>query len=47
MIGELPALLTAFLWFVTSLFFANAVVRIGSVQVNVSRQLIALIFCFL
>lgn len=46
MIGELSALLTAFLWSVTSLFFANAVVRIGSVQVNVSRQLIALIFLF-
>ncbi|MEJ5304598.1 MAG: DMT family transporter [Ignavibacteria bacterium] len=44
MIGELSALLTAFLWSITSLLFANAVSRIGSVQLNVSRQIIALIF---
>jgi drug/metabolite transporter (DMT)-like permease len=44
MIGELSALLTAFLWSVTSLLFASAVSRIGSVQLNVSRQLLALIF---
>lgn len=44
MIGELSALLTAFLWSVTSLLFASAVTRIGSVQLNVSRQLLALIF---
>lgn len=42
MIGELSALLTAFLWSITSLLFASAVPRIGSVQLNVSRQLIAL-----
>lgn len=44
MIGELSALLTAFLWSITSLLFASAVSRIGSVQLNVSRQIIALIF---
>lgn len=43
MIGELSALLTAFLWSITSLFFASAVPRIGSVQLNVLRQLIALL----
>lgn len=44
MLGEFFALITAFLWSMTSLFFASAVVRIGSVQLNVSRQLLALIF---
>ncbi|MGB9665010.1 MAG: DMT family transporter [Ignavibacteria bacterium] len=44
MIGELSALLTAFLWSVTSLLFASAVTRIGSIQLNVSRQILALIF---
>lgn len=44
MIGELSALLTAFLWSITSLLFASAVTRIGSVQLNVSRQILALIF---
>lgn len=44
MIGELAALITAFLWSMTSLFFASAVVRIGSVQLNVTRQSLALIF---
>lgn len=47
MIGELAALLTAFLWSMTSLFFASAVPRIGSVQLNVTRQFLALIFLFL
>lgn len=47
MIGELAALLTAFLWSMTSLFFASAVVRIGSVQLNVTRQFLALIFLFI
>ncbi len=44
MIGELSALITAILWSMTSLFFASAVSRIGSVQLNVSRQFIALVF---
>lgn len=47
MIGELSALITAFLWSLTSLFFASAVTRIGSVQLNVSRQFFALIFLFI
>ncbi|MFN4111150.1 MAG: DMT family transporter [Ignavibacteria bacterium] len=42
MLGEFFALITAILWSMTSLFFASAVVRIGSVQLNVTRQLIAL-----
>lgn len=44
MIGEFAALITAFLWSMTSLFFASAVVRIGSVQLNVTRQFLALVF---
>ncbi|MCX8056487.1 MAG: DMT family transporter [Ignavibacteria bacterium] len=47
MIGEIAALITAFLWSITSLFFASAVTRIGTFQLNVSRQLIALILLFL
>lgn len=43
LLGELSALLTAFLWSVTSMLFAAATIRIGSVQLNVSRQLIAII----
>ncbi len=46
MIGEISALITAFLWSITSLLFASAVTRIGSVQLNVSRQFIALILLF-
>ncbi len=44
MIGELSALLTAALWSATSLVFTAAVLRIGSVQVNVTRLLIALFY---
>lgn len=44
MIGELSALITAFLWSITSMLFASAVVRIGTVNLNISRQVIALIF---
>lgn len=44
MIGEISALITSFLWSITSMFFASAIVRIGTVNLNISRQLIALIF---
>lgn len=44
MIGEISALITAFLWSITSMLFASAVLRIGTVNLNISRQLFALIF---
>jgi drug/metabolite transporter (DMT)-like permease len=43
LLGELSALLTAFLWSVTSILFAAAAIRIGSIQLNVTRQLFAII----
>lgn len=42
--GELSALITAILWSFTSLFFSEASVRIGSLQVNINRLLIASVF---
>ncbi len=41
MIGEFCALLTACVWSVSSMMFAGAIRRIGSVQVNVVRLVIA------
>lgn len=46
-LGELSALLTAFLWSGTSYAFADAAKRIGSVQTNVSRMMLAAVFLFL
>ena len=46
-IGELSALLTACLWSVTSFLFAFAAGRVGSVQVNISRIVLAGIILFL
>ncbi|HTY11821.1 MAG TPA: DMT family transporter [Bacteroidota bacterium] len=43
MIGEISALLTACVWSVSSVMFAGAIRRIGSVQVNVVRLVIAAI----
>lgn len=43
MIGELSALLTACVWSVSSIMFAGAIRRIGSVQVNVVRLVFAAI----
>jgi drug/metabolite transporter (DMT)-like permease len=40
-IGELSALLTAFLWSGTSFAFTAAAVRIGSLQLNINRMIIA------
>lgn len=41
MIGELSALLTAGLWSCSSIIFAAAIRRVGAVQVNVARLVIA------
>lgn len=43
-IGELSAILTAFLWSGTSLAFASATHKIGSLQVNVNRLILASVF---
>jgi drug/metabolite transporter (DMT)-like permease len=43
-VGELSALLTAFLWSGTSMVFSEATTRVGSIQVNISRMILALIF---
>lgn len=42
--GEISALLTALLWSFTSLFFSEASLRVGSLQVNITRLLFAMIF---
>ena len=44
MIGELCALATACVWSVSSIMFAGAIRRAGSVQVNVARLVIAALF---
>lgn len=44
MIGELSALATACLWAGSALAFAAATARLGSVQVNVARLLVASLF---
>jgi drug/metabolite transporter (DMT)-like permease len=41
--GELAALLTAFLWSGTSIVFTEATMRVGSIMVNITRMLIALL----
>jgi drug/metabolite transporter (DMT)-like permease len=43
MTGELSALLTAFLWSGTSIMFSAAARRVGSLQVNISRLLLAML----
>lgn len=43
-LGEISALLTATLWGGTSLAFTAAIRRVGSVQVNVTRMLLASVF---
>jgi len=45
-LGELSALITAFLWSGTSFAFSNAAKRIGSLQLNVNRIILAIIFLF-
>lgn len=46
-VGELSALLTACLWSVTSFLFAFAAERVGSVQVNINRIILAAVILFL
>jgi len=44
LIGELSALLTSFLWSGTSLAFASAAKRVGSLQLNIDRLILASVF---
>lgn len=46
-IGELSALITAFLWSGSSIVFASATLRLGSLQVNINRMLIAVSLLFI
>jgi drug/metabolite transporter (DMT)-like permease len=46
-IGEISALITAFLWSGTSIAFTAASTRIGSLQLNINRMLLAVILLFL
>ena len=46
-IGEISALITAFLWSGTSIAFTAASTRIGSLQLNINRMLLAMILLFL
>jgi drug/metabolite transporter (DMT)-like permease len=46
-IGEFSALLTAVLWSFTSIAFSHAVGKIGSIQLNMNRLLLAAIFLLL
>lgn len=43
-IGELSALLTAFLWSGTSIAFSSAAEKIGSLQLNINRMILASVF---
>jgi len=43
-LGELAALVTAFLWSGTSIAFTEASMRVGSVTVNITRLILALIY---
>ena len=45
-IGEISALVTACLWSVTSFLFAFAAEKVGSVQVNINRIILAAIILF-
>ncbi len=45
-LGEISAIITAFLWSGTSFAFTNAAKRIGSLQLNVNRITLATIFLF-
>lgn len=44
MIGEFSALITAFLWSITSIAFSEASRKIGSVYVNVTRMIFAFLY---
>ena len=43
-LGELSALLTALLWSGTSLAFSSAAVKIGPLQLNINRMILACVF---
>jgi len=43
-LGELSAILTAFLWSGTSLAFSSAAEKIGSLQLNINRMILASLF---
>ncbi len=43
-LGELSALLTAFLWSGTSIAFSSAAEKIGSLQLNINRMIFASLF---
>lgn len=42
-VGEFSALLTAFMWSGTAIVFSEATTRVGTIQVNITRMLLALI----
>ena len=42
--GEIIALITAFLWSGTSFAFMEAAKRIGSLQLNINRMILASLF---
>ncbi len=46
-LGEISALITAFLWSGTSIAFTAASTRIGSLQLNINRMLLAMALLFL
>ncbi|HRP01066.1 MAG TPA: DMT family transporter [Candidatus Kapabacteria bacterium] len=46
-LGELAALLTSFLWSNSSFIFTAASMRIGSIQLNVDRMLVSLLYLIL
>ena len=46
-IGEISAIVTACLWSVTSYLFAFAAEKVGSVQVNINRIILAAVILFL
>jgi len=43
LLGELAALLTAVLWSGTSIVFTSATMRVGAMQVNIARLVMALL----
>ena len=46
LIGEISALLTAFLWSGTSFAFTAAAIRIGSLQLNINRMILASVLLY-
>lgn len=43
-LGEISAFITAVLWSGSSIMFTNATVRVGTIQVNVTRLILALVY---